>query len=350
VSKCDLTIHLDKADRTYQPGERIRGHVAVVADAAVRCKGLTVALQWSTHGRGNRDSGPESKVQLFEGEWEAGGRQAYGFEFVAPSGPASYHGGLVNVDHYITARADLPWALDPKTSIDVLIASKSGDGEYDYGSGYRPPAAELRSEGKFMALGSVLVAGCFGVPGLAIMAGGVAFGVSWIRGTATQGAFPMIFMLLFGAVFAVVGFGVAFMLQKRTLAQRRLGNPLVNLSPQVARPGSRVSVQITLQPRTSVKLTGAKAILRCRERAVSGSGTNRTTHTHPVHESEATLGAPPELQAGQPASLGVGLEVPGDAPPTFVASDNDVKWVVALQVGLEGWPDWEREYPITVRP
>jgi hypothetical protein len=350
MSKCDLEIQLDKADRTYQAGESIRGRVTVRADAAVRCKGLTVALQWSTHGRGNRDSGPESKVQLFEGEWDAGAQHAYGFELIAPSGPVSYHGSLLNVDHYLTARVDLPWAIDPKAVIDVLIVPKPGAAQYDFGPSYKPPAAELQTEGKAMVLGSVLLAGCFGLPGLAIMAGGVAFGISWIRGTATQGAFPAIFMFLFGAVFALVGFGIAFILQKRRVAQRRLGNPLVNLSPQVARPGDRVSAQVTLQPRTNVKLTGAKAILRCKERAVSGSGTNRTTHNHQVHESEVGLNAPPQLEAGQPASFSVSLEIPRDAPATFAASDNDVKWVVALHVGIDGWPDWERDYPITVRP
>jgi hypothetical protein len=350
MAKCDLTIHLDKADRTYEPGERIRGHVAVTADTAVRCKALTVALQWNTHGRGNRDAGPESKVQLFEGEWDAGGQHAYGFEFIAPSGPVSYHGKLLNVDHYLTARVDLPWALDPKTAIDVLIVPKPGATDYDFGPSYKPPAAELQTEGKAMALGAVLLAGCFGLPGLAIMAGGVAFGISWIRGTASQGVFPAIFMFLFGAVFAAVGFGIAFVLQKRNLAQRKLGNPLVNVSPQTARAGDRVSLQVTLQPRASVKLTGAKVILKCQERAVSGSGTNRTTHSEEVHQSEAGLGAPPVLEANQPASFSASLQLPRDAAATFAASDNSVKWAVTLQVGIDGWPDWERDYPITVRP
>jgi hypothetical protein len=350
MSKCDLEIHLDKADRTYRPGESIRGHVTVTADTAVRCKALTVALQWQTHGRGNRDSGPESKVQVFEGEWQGGEQRAYGFELIAPSGPATYHGTMLNVDHYLTARADLPWALDPKAVTEILVVPTPGAAEYDFGPSYKPPAAELVGEGKAMALGAALTAGCFGLPGLAIMAGGVAFGVSWLRGTSSDGAFPAIFMFLFGAVFAVVGFGVAVLLQKRNLAQRRLGNPLVNVTPQLARAGDRVSLQVTLQPRARVKLTGAKVVLKCQERAVSGSGTNRTTHTQDLHQAEAGLNAPPALEANQPASLGAGLQLPKDAAATFAASDNSVKWSMTLHVGIDGWPDWEREYPITVRP
>lgn len=350
MSKCELDVHLDKADRTYAPGERIRGHVTVTADAAVRCNALTVALQWRTHGRGNSDSGPESKVQIFEGAWDAGAQHAYGFELIAPPGPATYHGTFVNLDHYLTARADLPWAVDPKAQTEILVVPTPGTAEYDFGPSYKPPAAELSGEGKAMALGSALTAGCFGLPGLGIMAGGVAFGVSWLRGTSTQGVVPAIVMFLFGAVFAAVGFGIAFLFQKRNVAQRRLGSPLVNVSPQTARAGDRVSVQVTLQPRRGVKLTGAKVTLRCQEKAVSGSGTNRTTHGHEVHESEAGLNAPPQLEAGQPASFSASLQLPRDAAPSFAAKDNSVRWTLTLHVGIDGWPDWEREYPITVRP
>jgi hypothetical protein len=324
--------------------------VDVAVDAAERCKAPTVTLQWQTHGRGNRSSGPESQVQLFEGEWGAGEQHAYAFEFIAPSGPGTYRGTYVNLDHYLTARVDLPWALDPKAITEVLVVPRPGAPEYDFGPSYKHPAAELKGEGKAMVLGSVLTAGCFGLPGLGIMALGVSLGLAWARGSSSEGPFPAIFTLLFGAVFALVGFGIAFMLQKRNVAQRRLGNPLVSVNPQMARPGDRVSVQVTLQPRSTVKLTGAKVLLRCKERAVSGSGTNRTTHTYEVHESEAGLNAPPQLEAGQPASFSASLQLPKDAPTTFVASDNDVKWTLELNVGIDGWPDWEREYPITVRP
>jgi hypothetical protein len=323
--------------------------VNVATDAPVKCKSLTVTLQWQTHGRGNTSKGPTSQVVLFQGEWPGGEQHAYGFEFIAPPGPASYRGQYVNVDHYLTARVDLPWAIDPKASTEILVVPKSGAAEYDHGPSYEPPAKELRSEGKTMVLGSVLLAGCFGLPGLGIMLLGVSLGIAWMRGSSGQAA-PAIFTFLFGSVFALVGFGLAVLMQKRNLAQRKLGNPLVNVSPVTARGGDRISVQVTLQPRARVKLTGAKVVLQCKERAVSGSGTNRTTHTCQIHEVEAGLNAPPQLEAGQPASFSASLQLPNGAPATFVASDNDVKWTATVNVGIDGWPDWERDYPITVRP
>jgi hypothetical protein len=348
MAKCDVMIHVDKADRTYAPGERIRGHVSVTTDGPVKCKSLTIALQWQTHGRGNTSKGPESKVQLFEGDWDSAGQHAYGFEFIAPSGPASYRGTIVNLDHYLNARVDLPWAIDPKASAEILIVPPPGGAEYDHGPSYQPPAAELSSEGKAMVVGSVLTAGCFGLPGLGMMALGVSFFLSWARGSGELA--PAIAIFLFGSVFALVGFGIAIMFQRRNMAQRKLGNPLVNVTPQTARGGDRISVQVTLQPRATVRLTGAKVVLSCKERAVSGSGTNKTTHNHLVHEEEVGLNAPPQLEAGQPASFSASLQLPQQCPATFVAGDNDVKWTAALHVGIDGWPDCERDYPITVRP
>ena len=350
MSKCDLQIQVDKPDRSYAPGERIRGHVTVTIDEAVRCKGLTVTLQWRTHGRGNRSLGPASSVELFQGEWGAGEQRAYGFEFIAPSGPASYHGTFVNVDHYLTARVDLPWAFDPKAEAEVLLVPPRGVSEYDFGPAYQPPAAELGSEGRTRALGAALLAGCFGLPGLGIMAGGVAFGVSWLRGNSSDAAFPAIFMLLFGGVFASVGFGLAVVLLKRSLARRKLGDPLVNVTPNVARPGDRVAVQVTVQPRASLRLDGASAVLKGVEQAVSGSGSNRTTHTHELFQREVGLGAPPQLDAGQMASFSASFELPRDAAYSFAATSNLVKWSLEVKFGIQGWPDWEREFPICVRP
>src|SRR5262245_10620623 len=145
MTKCDVTIHVDKADRSFVPGERIRGHVTVTTDQQVRCDALTVMLQWRTHGRGNRANGPESTVKLHEGEWGGGEQHAYAFEFIAPSGPCSYHGTHVNVDHYLEARVDLPWAVDPKATAEVLLTPGPASAEYDFGPAYKPPAAELQS-------------------------------------------------------------------------------------------------------------------------------------------------------------------------------------------------------------
>jgi hypothetical protein len=57
-----------------------------------------------------------------------------------------------------------------------------------------------------------------------------------------------------------------------------------------------------------------------------------------------------QLFPGQPVELTCTLQVPADAPPTFRANNNDVRWRVAVHFDIEGWPDLEEFVDVTVMP
>ena len=94
----DLRVELDKPERTYRPGEAISGRVLVYPDSVTECEGLTVALVWATHGKGNRARQPEKAFHLFRGTWLSGEEASYPFSLTAPSGPPTYHGTILNLD------------------------------------------------------------------------------------------------------------------------------------------------------------------------------------------------------------------------------------------------------------
>jgi hypothetical protein len=209
----------------------------------------------------------------------------------------------------------------------------------------------MRTAESGTVFGSCLLIGCFGMPGLGIMALGATFLLGLLTPDEAGRWMPGLFMIPFGGIFALVGFGVAFLMYKKRVAQRRLGTPVVRVAPNPAKPGDAIRVHIACEPRTALALAASKVTLKCVERVVSGSGTNRTTHTHTVHESERSLDvAGRTVEAGQPLSLQATVELPPDAAPTFVADDNAPRWTVATTIGIEGWPDWEHEYPLTVGP
>jgi hypothetical protein len=341
MSKCDLSLHLERADATFRAGEVIRGQVRAQPSEAVECRALNLTLRWRTHGRGNKDEGPPRTLTLFQGQWSAGTPQVYPFEMPAPAGPATYHGQYVNVDHYLTATADLPWSLDPKAEVEILLAA-SDRPDYDFGPKYKPSAVENRASASAAVVGAVLVFSCFGLPGLI----GAALSIPAVL----KGTFP-IWGLIVPTLFAAVGVGLAFLLLKSKLAARRLGEPRVKIEPDPARPGDAVTVQIILEPKTALTLTEGHVELKGRESAVSGSGTNRTTHSTDVYSAKAPLPlARRTLGPGQPLVLQESLTLPADAGPTFVASDNELKWGVTVAIGIDGWPDWEGTFPLTVRP
>src|SRR5688500_5699363 len=113
MSSCELDLRLEKSDATFRPGESIRGEVRVRVDERVECRGLMVTVQWTTHGRGNRRQGQAGDFLIFQREWLPGRDYTYPFDLRTPPGPATYHGNVLNVDHYLTVRADIPWSMDP---------------------------------------------------------------------------------------------------------------------------------------------------------------------------------------------------------------------------------------------
>ena len=72
MSKCEVKIVFDRNSRTYKGGETITGYVEVRTNKEVDCRELSLMQLWSTHGRGNRDSGESNQQSLFAGTWSVG--------------------------------------------------------------------------------------------------------------------------------------------------------------------------------------------------------------------------------------------------------------------------------------
>ncbi|MCP4220745.1 MAG: mechanosensitive ion channel, partial [bacterium] len=131
MSKCDLKVVFDRADRVYHPGETISGNVEVEVNKDVKCNALKIEMRWQTHGKGNTDFEIMAETEEPEMEWNAGSMLRFPFRFKAPKMPLTYHGHFLNIDHYIRATADIPWAIDPKTSEEFIL--KPGESsERDY--------------------------------------------------------------------------------------------------------------------------------------------------------------------------------------------------------------------------
>lgn len=340
MSNCELAILLESENQTYRSGDVLRGTVEVRVDALCLCNKLTIALQWRTHGFGNRTEGqPETQV-LFTGEWTVGAQHLYAFEVRIPPGPATYHGKLLNVDWYVTARADIPWALDPKAEIEVLVVPvKTGD--YSFGPEYRIHPEEWHSRNwkriPLGIIGCVLVA--IGLLELTIAIPGMG---DWITASEESGD------MFGGLILFLIGGGI-FMAAR--LVEKRIGVSSVRIHPSVIRPGERTTVSVRLTPPAAASLTGISATLFGRERVTRGSGTNRTTHTHEIHTSPYVLiPGNRDIQPNEPVECQAELTLPPDSPPTFVAIDNKLEWRISVHIGISRWPDWKKDFPITVRP
>lgn len=324
MAKCDLSIELDEPQRVYNGGETITGVIHVRADADVNCKGLEVTSGWKTHGRGNVDTGTETSLTLYEGEWKAGQTESYRFELKVANWPPSYHGHYLNVDHYVDARAKIPWGFDPKAAAPFLMRPSSA-GEYEVKESVTKQTGGLVA----WVVVSVILLAFFGIGGFVAVA-----------------TFPC-GLILFGLICAI-GIGTWFV--RVFLPKRLLGEVTYYLDEETLTPGGHVGGQLALQPRRNVNVNGITMKIEAREQVVSGSGSNRTTHKKVFFERIVTLEEATTLQAGAPKEYKLDFTLPDDAPYSLDLDDNDLIWNVELRVDIPRWPDWSKDLTLTVVP
>lgn len=340
MAKCELNVVLDRPNATYAAFEPITGRVEVSVDGDCRCDGLTLTAQWFTHGRGNQASGDGEKLELFKGNWTAGDTPHYTFELHGLDGPLTYHGHDLNVDWRLVARADIPWALDPKGERELILVR--GDAKPDRLTQLIQPVVRSAD----VARAAPFVGACFGLvfalPGLGVAIGGVV-------GLAA-GELGAVMMIPFGLIFMAVGGLITFMVLRNSIAARRLGEVDLGVAPSTLQAGQVVRVHLGFRPPKDVTINSIKATLVGKEEVVRGSGTNKSTYRHELFREETTLMEQKRLHRLEDVALDAALTLPADAPPSFNAPSNALVWSVNVHIDVEGWPDWSLEEPLVVLP
>lgn len=326
MSKCDVAISTQKTN--YKLGDTVKGQVTVEVNKECKCDGLVLKKYWLTHGKGNRSRGVREELELFQGVWQPG-VYTYSFSFVLDEGPFSYHGHYINIDWYLSAQADIPWALDPKDEVEFIL-EKDIDNVPENIKGY-----ELHHEAsKTISLTNIGYFKYF--PLLFVIAGVlmIYFGNEWFM----------------GGIFTIVGSIIFYKLIQSSIAERKLGGVQCVIDEYNLRPGDYLNFSVSFTPKSNISINAASVKLIGREVAVSGSGTNKTTHTHTFHKEETPILAQGSFSSGMPVRDKRRLEIPGNAAPTFSTSDNQIEWSIVVLIDIPKWPDWEDSLSITVRP
>lgn len=323
-AKCDLSIELDRPDRRYEPGDRIVGTLRVKVDRNTKCNALTLTRRWRTHGKGNRDTGPdeEDKHVLFRGEWRPG-TYTYPIDFACPEEPLTYHGKILNVDWYLDARADVPWALDAKTSTDFFVE----------------PPPQVEAEVQVMAASTVPAA-------------------VWIFGSLVMAPVVLVFVVgslgegLVNGDIAQLLAGLAccaivWLLLGDTIKRRIAKRAFRLLAMHVERVGPR-RVAVLVDYASSKTLNAVLAKLVVTEVAVRGSGTNSTTFRETIHELQQQV----PIGHIEQDRLRVELDLPDPQAVgwSFEVSDNKLTWHLALDFDIENCPNLSEELSLDVRP
>ena len=324
MAKCDLSIQLDDPKTVYPGGGKISGVVRVRADKDVHCKGLEVASVWKTHGRGNVATGTADSETVFSGEWRAGEQAEYRFELKIADWPPSYHGHYLSIDHYVDARAKIPWGFDPKASEPFLMRPTCGP------------------EGAVVSSNVTEISGPIGcIIGAVIMTVFVGFGIAML---AAVGLFALLFIVPIGLIGGTIWFIKYF------LPKFALGDVSCELEQDTVTPGTQIKGALLIRPKKNVTINGITMKLEAREEVVSGSGSNRTTHRNVFLEKEQTLQEATVLQAGAEHRFPLDVMLPDDAPFSVDLNDNDLIWTAKVRVDIPKWPDWTKDLKIHIAP
>lgn len=320
MSKCDLEIIFDRPDRAYRTGEEITGAVSVVVNQDLECNRLLLEHFWQTHGRGNTATGPKEELVLDRGNWRVGDTFNHRFRFTAPAGPPTYHGHYLNIDHFVRVRVDIPWAVDVSVQEDYVLLP--GGAAY----GNLPPSLAGRQAATqpFAKVGLPL--------GAALIIAGV------------------IFMCPLGIVLIPLGCFLLFFALRKSLAESKMGQIAIDWGRLEVAPGEAMSLRLAFTPRKPTRLNGVAARLTGVERCVSGSGTDKKTHTHNLHDETVVLLPESDLLAGQAVRIEGNVPIPPTDAYSFSAPSNDVVWTLELRVDIPSWPDWVEKRVLTVRP
>lgn len=330
MSKLDLSIEFANPQRTYAPGEVVAGEVIVSANKDVDCRELVLSHRWETHGKGNKHKDMETTHWLYRGPWTAGDVYRYPFQFTAPDGPPTYHGHHLNIDHYVRARADIPWSIDPKTQEEFVLVPAAV-----------PPDAladAAANEDNFVEedfQGHGAPGEWIGILVACAVCGAVMYFVDSI-----------VFRVVCGIVLLIVVGGFA----RRIMTRGLFREVVLRAQPQHARPGDSVAVRISAAPLKSLSVERITATLRGQEVCVSGSGTNETTHKHVLHQEELKLCRDVRLMPEEEFEYQAQFVIPHTDAYSFVAKDNKLTWSVDFQVHVPRWPDWKGELELFVTP
>lgn len=312
MSKCDFEVEFDRANRTYLAGEQVSGVVRLQVNKTVQCRKVSIKGLWKTHGRGNHASDEYFEQTVFEGELAEGQTYEFKFEFAAGLHPWTYRGHHLNIDHYIQVRIDVPWALDPKYETEFIVNPS--------------PQSPLDTIATESPTSTGQVAGHV----IMLVVGTIFFVVG----------IPLTLFLGFGLIFMGVGAFLIYLVIRNTLAERKLGKVELTIDPPHAAPGDWIQVQIRFVPRSAGTLNNLTLKLEGEEKVVSGSGTNKTTHTYKLHEENIVALENFEFQAGSPVSISERIQLPESNAYSVNLRDNSIQWQVQAQLDIPRWPDW----------
>ena len=156
------------------------------------------------------------------------------------------------------------------------------------------------------------------------------------------------FLTIFIIPFCLIGIGAVVILVRQVLVETGVGSTIVEIAAHPLAPGGEYDVFLSQAGRLT--MTSLSVLLVCEETATYRQGTNTRTANRRVFEEQVFLREGFDIQQGLPFETRVRIAIPPRAMHSFTADHNKVEWKIVVQGSVARWPDFERGFPVVIRP
>jgi hypothetical protein len=355
----EAQIHFDKSDRTYQLGEEITGKILLEVSKDTPCHKIWIEYGWHTHGKGDVADGGRTIITLYE-NIDLKGREpmALPFRFTAPNGPVSYHGFFINVDWYISVHMILPNRADIHDGQDFLLLGSGTAREINLGnrtlkkdelpihthSTVISKVARTKIESRYQPeepIPTKYLGKLIGIPLLIAV---------FFLSLAIFSHYKMPGLAVILTMFVYAIFFISYQKIINGIARLRIKIIKLQVEPRIVYVGQQINCQLEFQNRGAKNPKYMLAMLSAEERIELGAGTQRTMFKQVSYRDTVSRRVYGNHNPLKPINLQCSLPITQEAPVTFMAGGNSIRWKFDIYVVFNEWLAWKTSIPLTVLP
>jgi hypothetical protein len=201
---------------------------------------------------------------------------------------------------------------------------------------YRLPSASSPAWGLMIAT----------ILGLVWNAVGVVLALAAIAGH--RAGRPEWFLTLFVAVFVGLGMWALYYFLRELRRAAGIGPTSMEISKLPLQPGGKYEVWLMQRGRHTIRTLEVSLV--CEEEAIFHQGTNVRSERREVRRQRVFCCENVAVGPEAPFEHRGVLTAPADAMHSFQSPHNAIRWKLVVQGEAEGWPPFERCFPILVYP
>jgi hypothetical protein len=148
--------------------------------------------------------------------------------------------------------------------------------------------------------------------------------------------------------FVLAGLGLIVYLIRQLLMTTGVGATRVEISHHPLFPGQEYDIFVAQAGRLT--MNRLQVSLVCTEKATYRQGTDTRTDRRRVFEQCVLDRGAFEIHQGMPFESQCRVTVPTTAMHSFKADHNEINWTLVVAGTVEGWPNYERVFPVVVCP